>query len=257
MVKSNKLRGGWQITTMKPEEKSAATFLLGRFKAEPVYEPLGRNRAPDFSIGQTAFEVRRLNQRYFHEDGSEEALEYIDYRLSGAVYGELSKIPFSRERGTFFWGLDFQRPIHDEPGNIAREFARIARRYYEGNSREEMEIHLGNVGLLIFPSDVALDFAFVPGFRGDNDSGGCFGAIYPASIRLALAEKVTKTEAIATEFEHWGLLLIDDIGSGMLQANDVGKLELELQHFDSLAIINWDGSLALEYPEGSLKLCER
>jgi hypothetical protein len=241
---------------MKPEEESAAKFLNIRFKAEPVYEPLGASKPPDFAIGRTAFEVRRLNQRYFHGDGTHEALEHIDFRLGGAIYGEFSKIAFSEERGTFFWGLDFKRPLQDEPGSIARQLAKTAREYYGGTSREHIEIKSGNVTLDIFASDHPLGFAFVPGYRGDDDSGGCFGAIYPASICLAVTEKIAKTEAIAAKFKHWGLVLIDDIGHGMLEPNDLGKLDLRLQHFDSVAIINWNGSLALEWPEGSLSVCE-
>jgi hypothetical protein len=42
----------------------------------------------------------------------------------------------------------------------------------------------------------------------------------------------------------------------MMEPNDVGPLDLSLGHFNSVVIINTDASLALEYPKGSLKLCE-
>jgi hypothetical protein len=53
---------------MKPEERIASEFLTKHFGKVPTYEPLGQSIPPDFSIGGTAFEVRRLNQRFFRED---------------------------------------------------------------------------------------------------------------------------------------------------------------------------------------------
>ena len=44
---------------------------------------------------------------------------------------------------------------------------------------------------------------------------------------------------------------------GMMEPNDIGPLDLNLHHFKSVAILNQDASLALEYPVGFLKLHER
>jgi len=238
---------------VKREEECAAKFLKTRFNAEPIYEPLGTNTAPDFAVGQIAFEVRRLNQRYVRQDGTDEPLEETDYRLNWAVYGEFRKIPFSERRGTFFWGLDFRRPLQEEPGKIARRLAELARNYYEGDSLEDLEVEMDNLSFLIFPSEHPFGVAFIPGFRGDKDSGGIFGDIYPTSIGFALAEKIRKTKAVASKFRGWGLLLVDDIGHGMLKANDLGRVDFQLGHFNTLGVINWDSSLAFEWPEGSMK----
>ena len=84
-----------------------------------------------------------------------------------------------------------------------------------------------------------------------------FGDIYPTSIRLALEDKIAKTKHIADKFDRWVLILVDDVLPGMMEPNDVGPLDLNLDHFRSVVIINPDASLALEYPNGSLKLHER
>ena len=49
-------------------------------------------------------------------------------------------------------------------------------------------------------------------------------------------------------------MLVDDILPGMMEPNDIGPLDLNLHHFNSLAILNPDASLAMEYPVGVLKL---
>jgi hypothetical protein len=63
---------------MKPEERIASEFLKKHFGRTPAYEPLGQSIPPDFSMDGTAFEVRRLNQRFLREDGTNEGLEQID-----------------------------------------------------------------------------------------------------------------------------------------------------------------------------------
>ena len=70
---------------MKPEELVASEFLAKHFNRKPIYEPLGKSTAPDFCVDGTAFEVRRLNQRHIHEDGSNEGLEQVDIPLNSAL----------------------------------------------------------------------------------------------------------------------------------------------------------------------------
>ena len=84
-----------------------------------------------------------------------------------------------------------------------------------------------------------------------------FGDIYPTSVRLALEDKIAKTKYIAHKFDRWVLILVDHVLPGMMEPNDVGPLDLNLNYFRSVVIINPDATLALEYPNGSLKLHER
>jgi hypothetical protein len=137
---------------MKPEERIASEFLTKHFGKMPTYEPLGPSTPPDFSIGGTAFEVRRLNQRFFHEDGTNEGLEQIDIPLNLALRRELSKIPFSPQGGTVFWGSRFRRPLTDERTNIVSQLGRAAREHYSAASREPKETAVGGVTLDLFPA---------------------------------------------------------------------------------------------------------
>ena len=83
------------------------------------------------------------------------------------------------------------------------------------------------------------------------------GDIYPTSIRLALEEKLAKTKDIADKFDRWILILVDDVLPRIMEPNDIGPLDLDLHHFNVVAILNPEASLALEYPAGFLKLHER
>jgi hypothetical protein len=247
--------GKIQEAKMKEEEKCAAVFLTKCFGVEPKFEPRGEDTPPDFSIGRRAFEVRRLNQRFLNENGVYEPLEAVDFRISPAVDGELKKIAFSKDRGTFWWGLRFQRPLGDTPGKIARQLAELAGAFYRDDSNGPKEIEAGNVVLDVFRSADPHGTAFVAGYRSDNDSGGFDGAVYPISIRLALEEKIKKTHAIAAEFDRWALVLVDYIGFGT-DANDIRNIDAPLEHFNSIVVINWDGTLLLEWPNNSLTMLE-
>lgn len=85
---------------LKPEEQVAAAFLEKCYGHRPRYEPLGRDKPPDFGIGGIAFEVRRLNQYYVGADGEEEALEQVAVRLLRGLMRALEEIPYNAARGT-------------------------------------------------------------------------------------------------------------------------------------------------------------
>jgi hypothetical protein len=237
---------------MKREEQIAYEFLTKCFGEEPRYEPLGKSTAPDFAIASTAFEVRRLNQRYFNEDGSNEPLEDADFRLNRAVRETLAKTPFTNEGGSFRWGLKFKRPLKDEPGKIAKRLADVARDYYRQGCRKQLDVASDGVTLDLIPVDVVNGRAFLSGYDFDGDSGGMLGDIYPVSIRLALEGKISKTKTIANKFDRWILVLIDDI-FGLTNTEEIGPIDLKLEHFNGVVVLNQDGSVALEWPEGSLK----
>jgi hypothetical protein len=253
---STRIFGGVNLCPMKPEEELAGKFLKTCFGSEPTFEPLGRSTAPDFSINKTAFEVRRLNQYFIDEDGIPEGVEQIDRRLHGAVRGELRKIAFSTERGSYFWGLEFRRPLPVEPRNVAKELTELARSHYLAGSRTPMAVGLNGVTLDLIPASDPHDTAFVWGFQADGDTGGFIGGIYPPNIRLALEDKISKTKDIAGKFERWVLVLIDSILPGIMSPSDIGEVDLDLQHFNSVVILNPDATVVMEIPDNSLKGCE-
>jgi hypothetical protein len=242
---------------MKKEEHIVGEFLKKRFGKNPVYEPLGNSKPPDFSIDGTAFEVRRLNQRYLDETGASEGLEQVDIPLNYALKSELSKIAFSNEGGSFFWGSRFKRPLEEKMGRIVSQLVQAAKSHYEQGSRTGTEITVGGATLDLIVSSTSTGRAFTMGYSSDNDSGGMLGDIYPTSIRLALEDKIAKTKSIADKFDRWILMLVDYVLPNMMEPSDIGPLDLHLQHFNVIAILNPDASLALEYPIGFLKLHER
>lgn len=242
---------------VKKEEQVVSKFLRKHFGKNPAYEPLGNGTAPDFSIDGTAFEVRRLNQRYIDESGASEGLEQVNIPLNIALQRELSRIPFSDKGGSIFWGSKFKRPLEGKMGRIVTQLAEAAREHYEQGSRKSKEITVGGVTLDLIPSSTSTGKAFMVGYTVDDDSGGMLGDIYPTSIRLALEEKIAKTKDIADRFDRWILILVDDVLPGLMEPNDIGALDLHLHHFNVVAILNPDASLALEYPVGFLKLHDR
>ena len=160
---------------MKHEEQIAEGFLRTYFREEPTYEPLGKGAPPDFCVGRTAFEVRRLNQRYLHNNGTAEGLEQVSYSLNRAVYGELSAIPLAPHGGSFFWGLNFERPLHTRVAKIAKEIAKRASSHYSSGSREKQTIVAHGVVVTLIPASNSYRQAFLPGYEVDEDSGGWLG----------------------------------------------------------------------------------
>jgi hypothetical protein len=237
---------------MKPEEKSAFNFLKSRLGVEPTYEPLGKSRPPDFAVAKSAFEVRRLNQRYFHQDGTNEGLEELEIPLAMAVRRELSQVPFAEDKGSFFWGLDFRRPLSARVPEVARAIATRAQGHYLSGQRQRTVVLEDHVSLELIPASASNGKAFTPGYRADGDSGGAIGQIYPASIEVALNEKISKTRAVSTEFDRWELILVDFILG--FEPGDVGTLSgLNFGHFNSIAVIDLDGRLIFEWPEDAPK----
>jgi hypothetical protein len=168
---------------MKREEAIAKVFLEERFRKEPTYEPLGRNTPPDFFIEGTAFEVRRLNQIHI-DNGIAEPLDRAEYSLKTAVRGELSRIPFSSDVGSFFWGLKFERPLRSAVGKIAREIAREARVHYLNRSRAKQTFTAHGVEVELIPASNSHGKAFLLGYTVDGDSGGWVNEVRLTNIGL-------------------------------------------------------------------------
>ncbi|HEV2177319.1 MAG TPA: hypothetical protein VGW33_08975 [Terriglobia bacterium] len=238
---------------MKREEKVAKVFLKAFFGTEPIYEPLGKGTAPDFSIGTTAFEVRRLNQQHVSENGTTEGLEQVEHPLSEAVSGELNKVSFSQQRGTFYWGLGYKRPLQAKPGQIARALAQQAASHYASGSRAEQTIEAYGVTIRLVPARTPRGKAFHMGYISDDDSGGFIGGIYLEAMRFALKEKIAKTRNIAHFFNRWVLVLVDAIMPEISWVDEVVSMTWDLGHFNSVAVIDvTNGSLEFEWPRNSL-----
>lgn len=237
---------------MNAEEMCAAAFLKSRFAVEPTYEPLGKKRAPDFSIGRCAFEVRRLNQQFKNPDGTHEGLETAGYQIRRAVEKALSKIEYSPEKGSMFWGVTFNRPLTGIPKAIVKRLAKIARAHYFDQSHTAKFIGASeSVSLELIPAAKSYGVAFKYGTFSDLDTFGFVGSIYKDAIKIALSDKIQRTRSIADKFSRWCLVLVDRIDYKRFR-DEVGRLNLELGHFNSLIVLDMEGSLLLEWPENSL-----
>lgn len=237
---------------MKYEEKIAAAFLNTIFNKEATYEPLGKSIPPDFSIGGTAFEVRRLNENFIHPDGKAEGIEELSFQINRAVYGELGKIPFSPSVGSFFVGLSYARPLRDSASRIAKKLAAKARSHYRLGFKEKRIVAAGGVTAQLIPASTPNGKSFSPGFEFDDQSGGMLGEIYRDNIRLALEEKVRKTTPFAGEFSRWILILVDSIFPGADWASEMAAWNPNLQHFSSVVVLNPNGTIAWLWPPTSL-----
>jgi len=60
----------------------------------------------------------------------------------------------------------------------------------------------------------------------------------------------------AEKFDRWGLILVDHILPGLVTPNDIGPIDLSLEHFRSVVVIDHNGGQALEWPDGSLQGCK-
>lgn len=237
---------------MKYEERIASRFINSRFRRAPIYEPCGESTPPDFSIGRTAFEVRRLNENFIDKDGHAEGLEAASHSLNRAVFGELGKIPFQPSTGSFFVGLNYARPLQVKPSKIARELAKAAQPHYSAGAKVKRVIGASGVTVQLIPASTALGKAFIPGFEEDGESGAYVSELYETNIQMALDEKIAKTKNIAHKFDHWVLVLVDSISPGIDWANEIGGWTPDLQHFNGVAIINPNGRLAWEWPKNFL-----
>jgi hypothetical protein len=238
---------------MKREEQIANTFLKEYFGKLPIYEPLGKSVPPDFGIGTTAFEVRRLNQQFFSEDGTAEGLEQVEFKLMKAIRGELAKIPLSPAVGSYFGGVHYERPLNAGVGEIAREVAKEAFAHYSIGPKATKVITSHGVTVQLGPLNNSYRSAFISGYQIDEDSDGMFSEIYLDSIEVALEDKINKTQNIKAQFSNWVLVLVDFILPETLWTAEVGPITLNMGHFKSVVVINPDGTVAMEWPDSSLR----
>jgi len=238
---------------MKEEERSTSSFLRGCFAREPTYEPLGRCKPPDFSVRNIAFEVRRLNENFVHDDGTPEGLEQLEHRLTRAMTSELEKIPFSAQLGTFAFMLRYSRKRNPEPAKIARGLAEKARAHYLSGLRTQQRIDAYGAAADLIPLQRAYGKAFARPFNFDEEGAGIIGEIYRTNIEIAVTDKIKKTKVIAEKFEYWFLILVDFITPEIPWQPELVHFSPALEHFTGIAVISMDGALLMEYPSNSLR----
>lgn len=236
---------------MKREEEIVRLFLVGTFGTEPIYEPLGKSTPPDFAIGKTAFEVRRLNQGFVDESGNVQGLEEVDYRLRRALKMELDKIPVLPEQDSFHLTADFERPLR-QVGEIAREIAGEARLHYSAGLRKTVTFRVGGVSVTLRAATNSHEKACVSVSASDLNTAGMVRVIYTEAIQNALNDKIVKTKDIVNRFDKWILVLVDRVLPEISWVNDLGILTLDLQHFSTIIVIDESQTLILEWPENSL-----
>jgi hypothetical protein len=165
--------------------------------------------------------------------------------------GEFGKIQFSSTAGTFFLGVTYERPLPIAVGEIAKEIATQARAHYSSGSRARKIVTAPGVSVELIPASNPYQKAFIPGYDIDKNSGGMIADLYLTNIQFALDDKIKKTRNIHGKYAYWVLILIDAIGYD-LWTTEIKSISLELGHFNSVMVINPDGSLALEWPKDSL-----
>lgn len=207
-----------------------------------TFEPDG-NIPPDFVInGKIAVEVRRLNQNT-EFDGRMEGLEQSAYPLYRKIESLLKSL--GPPTGDFSWFVlhHFSRPIPEWPE--LREW--IRKRCLEVASipapqpGAQLEAKLNhNFDVVFLRSTDKHESLFLMGGSSDQDSGGFILSEMEKNMKHCIQEKSRKTSAHRERYSEWWLALVDHIGYGLSEDDQMQfKSFFDIDHdWDRILVVS-------------------
>lgn len=195
-----------------------------------IYEPDG-NIPPDFLVnGEIAIEVRRLNQN-LEENGKITGLEETAIPLFQKIGKIFKGNKREYEQKTLFYSIRFTRPILK--WSKAKE---KVREYIDCAKSGKIELHKEykiseNLIIKFFPSGKSFDKLFIPGAYFDGDSGGWVVSEMLKNLKICIQEKEMKIAKIKTKYPEWWLVMIDYIGYGLKEDDQMQlKQNFNIKH---------------------------
>jgi len=209
---------------MNYDEKIAFNFLSTRGFKNINYEPNG-NIPPDFLInGNTAIEVRRLNQ-HTRVNGIEKPLEELHYKLVPRIIKIIEEFETEEFNDTLIVSISYGRPLKVNKNLINKIKESINKNITTKDKDLKVKIN-ENLELRFFRSDLKFDKSIILGTSLDYDSGGFVVSNIYKNLELIISEKEDKINECFNDFESWWLILIDYIGYGLDKIDQIQLLNL-------------------------------
>ncbi len=200
------------------DELRGAEYLssLGYQDPEITYEPLGRDTAPDFSIGsEIAVEVMRLT-KYSMTDGSPIALESaaipIERRMRQYLHTYVPSFSTAPDQPSWFVGFSFRRPLPRWEMVLPSLTAALLQFGRDGCSPRRYRLS-PNLSITVTPSSRRAESFFRLGGWCDQDATGWVVSQLSESAAISLERKAAILDSILGFSERW-LLLIDYVTAG-------------------------------------------
>lgn len=237
---------------MKLEERIACKYLEQLNLGSPVFEPDG-NVSPDFTLHQTAIEVRRLNRSFLNKGKiiiSEEDI-YINFlQILKDVVRDFNTLYANK---SFFIAIDYIAPF--KPGKSVKKQLKDKLKDFLNSHPRSMPFRLKinkNITLIIFESQPIEGCVFK--FIGSmNYSLSAISELYSENLKICIAEKSLKIKNYRHKYPDWCLLLVD-IMEWDLNIDDLDKIKLsvtDLGLFESVVVIDYHANLIFKLKTSS------
>jgi len=198
---------------MNNDEKIVYDFLSSIGFKNIVYEPNG-NIPPDFFVnGNTAIEVRRLNQ-HIKVNGIEKPLEELHFKLVPKIIKTIKDFETEEFNDTLIVSVSYGRPLKVDK----KIFKQIKESINNNIATKDKDLKVKineNLELRFFRSELKLDKSIILGTALDYNSGGLVVSNIYKNLEFIIAEKEDKIKEYYNDFESWWLILIDYIGYGL------------------------------------------
>lgn len=219
------------------QSEALACAYLESLRCGPVsHEPDGQI-PPDFTLGDIAVEVRRLNQNY-ECGGLYEGLESGQASIVRYLQKLLPTFGPPRDDQGWWLFLTFRRPLDGK--EIKRALPKVLSAFQAAPNPAGLEIKLTRTFKLeIQPAGIPVPNFFMLGTYCDHDQGGFVASEIIRNLNICIAEKAAKIAAYRTRYKEWWLVLTDFIGPD-LDADErrtIGE-HVDLRTFSRVVLIH-------------------
>lgn len=221
---------------MDRSESLAQSYLESLGLGAPAYEPDGRV-PPDFTLGDIAIEVRRLNQNH-ETTGGYEGLESGQAGILRYVEKVLPSFGPPKDGQGWWVFLTFWRPIDGK--SIKQALPKALAAFYAAPDPSGLDVKLTRTfELEIRPAGIPVANHFMLGGFSDFDQGGFVASEIIRNLNLCIAEKAAKVAPYQDRYREWWLVLPDHIGPD-LDADErqtIGE-HVDLRTFSRVVLIH-------------------
>jgi hypothetical protein len=226
---------------MNQSEAVVHEYLLSRGLGSVIHEPDGKSHPPDFLVdGRIAVEARRLNHNERTVHGYR-GLEETSYPLGRLITKALAAMGPPTEGVSWFATYTYSRPLppwRQLDSDLLKAL---------GEARTVADLHAehlevaNKLRIRFERASKAHSHLFQLGRSVDHDAGGLVVAEMIDNLRICIAEKTAKIARVRERYAEWWLAFEDQIGWGVLDANEQNELRNEIprnEHWNRIILVN-------------------
>ncbi len=195
---------------MNKDGKIAEKYLIKLFNNKIDYEHDG-NIPPDFSIGDLAIEVRRLNRNYLN-DSKVEGLEELQFRIQNVLKKSLELFNSKNIDESYWVFILYGKEINYNTRHLFKQFNKTLQQFLDSDLPDNSKFKVNNFIEMGFLKAHKKYNKLFKNLGGTNfNTFGFVNAVIIENVSYCISEKSSKILPYKNKYKSWWLILVNHL----------------------------------------------